>query len=258
MALNVLTIAASDPSGGAGIEADVKVACAFRVNALTAITALTAQDTSGVKGVVPTDPGHFNRTLGLLADDQPIAAIKIGAMATSRNLESIRDFLLGLDPRPPAVLDPVFKSTGGFILCPPNAAEMVVRELLLLVALITPNAVEAAALTGIEVKNRDDAERAARKLVDSGARAALVKGGHLEGRIVDVLCWGDKTRTWEGERAPGEYHGTGCALSMAIACGLARGMEIPEAVGEARGFLLGCMKRASRGKGEAYILDFLP
>lgn len=256
--LRALTIAASDPSGGAGIEADIKTFTAHGVFGLTAITALTLQDTAGVHGIEPTPPMAFRRTLQLLAADQPIAAIKIGALASTEHLAVAVDFLTGLSSRPPVVLDPVLVSTSGRALFPLAAIGLLRERLLPLATLVTPNLPEAELLTGRIVRTVDDLEAAALELRKLGAQAALVKGGHLVGEPLDVLAHAGGIAHFPGERRPREYHGTGCVLASAITARLARGDELAAAVGGARGFLESCMAGAEQGKGGAWVMDFPP
>lgn len=256
MTKTMLTIAASDPSGGAGIEADIKVASAHNVFALSAITAITVQDSSGVRAVHPTDPSVFLRTLELLADDRQIHAIKIGALATTAHIEAVRDFLSKLTPLPPVVLDPVLSATTGAVFLPHEALPMITKSLLPFVALITPNLNEAGLLTEIEVTDKPSMHRAAQALCEMGADAALVKGGHLKLDSSDVLALEGRTMEWPNNIIPHEFHGTGCALSSAITAQLAKGTALEQAVGSSRDYLRLSMSRARPGRGKAYILDF--
>ena len=258
MTLSALTIAASDPAGGAGIEADLKVFAAHRVFGLTAITALTIQDSTGVRGVVPLPVAAFREVLALLAADQPIAAIKIGALATALHLDAVADFLLRLAPRPPVVLDPVLAASSGHELLPAEAVSRLRERLLPLVTIVTPNLPEAGVLTGRRPASEEEMIAAGREFIRLGAAAALIKGGHLEAEPVDVLVYAGGVRRWSGERMPHEYHGTGCALASAIAARLARGEELAPAVEGARRYLRACMEAGRPGKGRAYLLDFPP
>jgi len=253
----VLAIAASDPSGGAGIEADLKVLSAHRVFGLTALTALTVQDSAGVRSVHPTDPAVFRRVLSALSDDQPLAAVKMGALATRDHLEAAREFIESLPRGTPVVLDPVLKATSGAELTGKEAAAGI-KDLLPLVTVVTPNMDEAGALTGRKVMGLEDMKRSAEELCLSGARAALVKGGHLKSGSKDVLFHRGMIKEWDNDRIPHEFHGTGCALSSAIAARMAGGAGAVEAVRKAREYLRLCMSRARPGKGVAYILDFPP
>lgn len=254
--IRVLTIAASDPSGGAGIEADLKVFSAHDCFGLTAITALTLQDTGGVHGVEPTPPETFRRTLELLAADRPLAAVKIGALAGADHLQAVADFLGAFVRRPPVVLDPVLISTSGRMLFPPDGLDLLRRLLLPLVTLVTPNLPEAELLTGKPVKAETDMNEAGRSLMALGARAVLVKGGHLPGQPKDLLIHSVGVEVFSGERRPREYHGTGCALSSAVASRLARGAGLIEAVTGARDYLGLCLDGAEPGKGKAWVLGF--
>jgi hydroxymethylpyrimidine/phosphomethylpyrimidine kinase len=256
--VNALIIAASDPSGGAGIEADIKVMAAHRVFALTAITAVTVQDTRGVREVMPVDLEVFRRVLDLHRADRPISAVKIGALATSGHLEAVREFLAGLDPLPPVVLDPVISATSGAELLDKDGQKMMVKSLLPYAALVTPNLNEAKILAGGKVEDLEGMKEAARKLCEMGAAAVLVKGGHLKGEPSDALCVKGEIQVLTGERLAREFHGTGCALASAIAAGLAKGMELTPAIEAGRKYLARCMESARPGSGEAWILDFPP
>ena len=256
--IRALTIAASDGSGGAGIEADLKVFAAHRVFGLTAITALTLQDTARVHGVEPTPLMAFRRTLELLAADMPIAAVKIGALASLDHLAVAADFLAALSPRPPVVLDPVLVSTSGRELFPPKGLALLRARLLPLVTLITPNLPEAELLTGRPARTEADLVPAGRELVRLGAAAALVKGGHLPGQPVDALVHAGGVERFSGMRRPHEFHGTGCALASAVAARLARGDDLLAAVAGGRDYLTLCMDAAAPGKGEAWVLGFPP
>ena len=255
MTKNALIIAASDPSGGAGLEADLKVMAAHGVFAVTAVTAVTVQDSRGLRDVKPVDGDTFRRVLALHLDDQAISAVKIGALGAGENVEAVRAFLDALRPLPPVVLDPVVRASSGAALLDEGGVELL-RSLLPLVALVTPNLIEAGLLTGHEVADVAAMVRAGEELRGLGAKAALVKGGHLKYEPRDVLVYEGGTREWEGERLPHEYHGTGCALASAIAAGLARGSGLIEAVDAGRSYLFRCMQGARPGRGGAYILDF--
>jgi hydroxymethylpyrimidine/phosphomethylpyrimidine kinase len=170
-------------------------------------------------------------------------------------VEAVRWFLDELRPLPPVVLDPVMRSTSGAALIE-EGGDKLLRSFLPFVSLVTPNLSEAELLTGHEVRDLDAMKRAGEELRGLGARAVLVKGGHLPGEPADVLLYEGGTRQWRSARLPREYHGTGCALASAIAAGLAHGLALAEAVERGRSYLLKCMRAARPGKGKAYILDF--
>jgi hydroxymethylpyrimidine/phosphomethylpyrimidine kinase len=256
MKYNVLTIAASDPSGGAGIEADLKVFTAHQVFGLTAITALTVQDTRSVRSVHGTEPEVFARVLETLRQDRPIAAIKVGALYSLTHLTIVSEFLAGLDPRPPVVMDPVIRSTSGAWLCNLDAVNRMPELIFPLVTVVTPNLPEAGVLAKRPVRNFEDMVEAAKIIAGLGPRAVLIKGGHLPADARDVLYESGAITDLPNDRLPREFHGTGCALSAAIAARLAQGHTITEAVTLARQYLRLAIQRARPGGGAAYILDF--
>lgn len=217
-----LTIAGSDSGGGAGIQADLKTFHRFGVYGTSVITAITAQNTQGVRAVQPVAPEVVEAQLAALAEDLPPAALKSGMLATAA-IAGIAADAIARQGWAPYVLDPVMAATSGDRLLDP-AAESVIRDRLLpLAALVTPNLDECAILTGLTVEDPDAMIRAGRRLVEQGAGAALVKGGHLDGReITDVLVTAAGTRRFVHPRIPTRAtHGTGCTLSAAIAAGLA-------------------------------------
>lgn len=225
-----LTVAGSDSGGGAGIQADLKTFHAFGVFGTSVVTAVTAQNTRGVTAVhaVPLEvvQAQFDAVVGDLAP----AAAKSGMLATADLVRTVAVALRGLDGVP-YVLDPVMVATSGHRLLDADAETTLADELLPLATVVTPNLHEAALLTGLEVEDLDGMRRAARALVDRGARAALLKGGHLDGDAVDLLWDGRRERIWRKERLDTPHtHGTGCTLSAAIAAGLALGRSVEDAV----------------------------
>lgn len=252
---NALVIAASDPSGGAGIEADLKVLAAHRVNGLTAITAITVQDSRGLQAVHPVELKLFKKILDLHLHDQKIHAVKIGALADSGHIKAVRDFLAKLKPLPPVVLDPVMRASSGKKLLAEKNAAARLKDLIPFCALITPNLGEAGMLAAIKVNDLAAMKEAARRLHELGARAVLVKGGHLRRGSADLLFNGEEFFAWKNRLKPREFHGTGCALASAIAANLARGAPLPEAVERARAYLTRCMKNARKGQARAWLLE---
>lgn len=227
-----LTIAGSDSGGGAGIQADLKTFHAHRVFGTTALTAVTAQDTRGVRSVQPVDPPVVAEQIRAVAEDLAPSACKSGMLANAGVTRAVAGALeeTGLDGY---VLDPVMVAASGDPLLEEEAVEVVRDELLPLCAAVTPNLHEAEMLLGRSVEDEEAMRAAARELVGLGAGSALVKGGHLAGdEVVDVWSDGDSTRAWRATRIQtGNSHGTGCTLSAAIAAGLALGWELEEAVG---------------------------
>jgi hydroxymethylpyrimidine/phosphomethylpyrimidine kinase len=246
-----LTIAGSDPTGGAGLQADLQVFRACGVPGAAVVTALTVQDTAKVHRVMPVFPSVVLDQLRVLIADVPPAAVKIGMLATD---DVARAVLLGLDglrAGTPVVLDPVLAASDGSPLLERRALP-VLLELIGRSALVTPNLDEAASLTGEDVSTRTGCETAAGRLVtEIGAGAALVKGGHRSGAPDDLLAErtdGTVRLTWlTGERIEGDpVHGTGCALSAAITAGLARGLPLADAVGRARRLVADGIRGARR------------
>ncbi len=241
----VLSIAGSDSGGGAGIQADLKTFHAFGTFGTTAITAITVQNTRGVAGVHPVPIDVVRAQIRAVSEDLPPAACKTGMLATAELAgavaAAIREHSL-----PNYVLDPVMVATSGDRLLDRDAERTIVNELLPLTALATPNLDEAAILAGFTVEDPPGMRRAAAALVERGAGAALLKGGHLHtDEIVDVLFDG---REWHEWRRPKlnttNTHGTGCTLSAAVAAGLAHGRPLREAVEDALGYVQRAIRQA--------------
>jgi len=240
----VLTIAGSDSGGGAGIQADLKTFHAFRTFGTSVVTAITAQNTLGVRDVHPVPAGTVRSQMEALAADLPPSAFKTGMLATRELVSLVAE---GIDDLgfPNFVLDPVMVSSSGDRLLDETAEAAVRDELMPRASLVTPNTHEAGILAGMRIESAGDAERAARMLLERGARAILMKGGHLSGpEVINVLLEGDERYEWRKPRLETRHtHGTGCTLSAAIAAGLAHGKDLPTAVAEALDFV----DRAIRG-----------
>jgi hydroxymethylpyrimidine/phosphomethylpyrimidine kinase len=251
-----LSIAGSDPTGGAGLQLDLQVFRARGVHGAGVPTALTVQDTLKVHRVLPVFPGVVLDQLRAVLRDLPVAAVKIGMLATDDVARAVALGLEELAGRPaPIVLDPVLAASDGTLLLE-RRARPVLLELARRAALVTPNGPELAELTGEEVKERVDAERAARRfLLELGAAAVLVTGGHRLEDADDLLAVreGDAVRLeWlRGSRLDvGRVHGTGCALSSALAAELARGAALRPAVEAARAFVREALARSTApGRG---------
>jgi hydroxymethylpyrimidine/phosphomethylpyrimidine kinase len=228
----VLIIAGSDPSGGAGIQADIKTVTALGGYAATAITALTVQNTMGVMGVHPTPPDIIAAQIDAVLSDIGADAIKIGMIGDVETVELIAARLAKLEGAAPIVLDPVLVASSGDALAGEGVAAAIIEKLAPLCAIITPNIIEAEALTGIQLRDEDTMAAAGAALVAHGAGAALVKGGHGDGDIIkDVLVTVAGERVFSNPRIDTtSTHGTGCTLASAIATGLAQGMALPGAV----------------------------
>jgi hydroxymethylpyrimidine/phosphomethylpyrimidine kinase len=231
-----LSVAGSDPSGGAGIQADLKTFQAFGVYGAAVITALTVQNTRGVRAVHPVTPDVVLAQIDAVDDDLPVAATKIGLVASPALADALAA-RLGRRPLPRLVVDPVLVAGSGDPLADAATAPAL-RALLPHALLVTPNLVEAAVLTGRPVQDVAGMRDAARALVDLGAAAALVKGGHLPDRPIDVLLVAGAIHDLDAARVPsGPTHGTGCTLAAAIAAALAGGDELVTAVLRARRFV---------------------
>ena len=243
MVPNLLSIAGSDPSGGAGVQADLKTFAALGCHGMAAITALTAQNSLGVRAIHPTPPDFLAAQIDALFDDINVAAVKIGMIG---NADNARLIAARLKARRPAfgVLDPVLAASSGDDLGGAGLAREIMSTLLPLVDLITPNAPEAARMTGLpEATDIDGARRLARALIDAGARAVLVKGGHVPGeraRDLRIDSGGEAmfAAPWIETR---NTHGTGCALSSAIAARVAHGDTLVEAIRAAKDYLSGAL-----------------
>jgi hydroxymethylpyrimidine/phosphomethylpyrimidine kinase len=250
----VLIVAGSDSGGGAGIQADIKAVTAMNAFAATAITALTAQNTEGVHGVVAVEPGFIAQQIEVVLSDIGADALKTGMLHSAEVIGVVAAGLKKHAPGAPLVVDPVMVAKGGHRLLLSDA-ETALRDVLLPMAtLITPNLPEAEVLAGFPVRVEADMKRAAEKLASLGARAVLMKGGHLEGdRVVDLLFHdGRFDRFEDGRIASRSTHGTGCTLASAIAAGLAQKMGLRDAVARARGYVRKAIETApgfGRGHG---------
>ena len=255
-----LTIAGSDSGGGAGIQADLKTFHQFGVFGTSVITAVTAQNTMGVRAWEPVPVELVTRQLDAVADDLPPIAVKSGMLGSAALVAAVAD---GIARRrlPNYVLDPVMVATSGDRLLERDAERLIVQQLVPLALLVTPNLDEAAVLLGGSVRDPDDMERAGRTLVQLGARAALVKGGHLAGdAVVDVLVMGGTVRRFTRPRLETtSTHGTGCTLSAAIAAGLALGRPLERAVEDALDFVHRAIAAApGLGQGNGPLNHFVP
>jgi hydroxymethylpyrimidine/phosphomethylpyrimidine kinase len=229
----VLTIAGFDPSSGAGITADIKTIAAHDCFGISCITALTVQSTRGVQRVEPLAPETIADTLAELASDFAVEAVHVGMLGNDEIVKAVAQFLRKA-ALPHIVLDPVLKSTSGADLLDSTGTRRLIEELLPLAEVVTPNLDEAALLAGIAVKNIDEMRQAALRLHSLGAANVVVTGGHLE-KATDLLSFttgrGVETQVFKADRLRSKStHGTGCAFSTALACHLAHGRGIPEAV----------------------------
>lgn len=240
----VLTIAGFDPSSGAGVTADIKTLAAHGCYGVACITALTVQSTQGVRRVDPVSVELVRETLDELSRDVEIAAVRIGMLGSGKVARVVADFLAQAKP-PNVVLDPILKSSSGAALLDENGRKVLVERLLQLASIVTPNIDEAAALTGLEVSNPEQMRTAAARLHEMGAVAVVVTGGHLE-KAIDLLSFtsrrGIQQEIFKSQRQRTNFtHGTGCAFASALACHLALGRGLPEAVLLAKVYVSGAI-----------------
>jgi hydroxymethylpyrimidine/phosphomethylpyrimidine kinase len=250
----VLIVAGSDSGGGAGIQADIKAVTAMDAFAATAITALTAQNTEGVHGVKAVDPAFIAQQIEVVLTDIGADALKTGMLHSAAVIKTVSDAFKKHAANAPLVVDPVMVAKGGARLLM-GEAETALRDTLLpMAALLTPNLPEAEVLAGFPVRVELDMRRAAERLSELGAKAVLMKGGHLEGEtIVDLLYHNGRFDRFEDRRIQSRStHGTGCTLASAIAAGLAQKMSLPDAVSRARRYVRRAIETApgfGRGHG---------
>lgn len=255
---HALTIASSDSGAGAGIQADLKTFAAHRVYGLSAISGITAQNTVEVTDVAFVSASNLRAQLKAIYDDIPVEAIKIGLIGSAANTEAAASFLAEHWAQLPIVLDPVMVSTSGHVFLAPEAVEAL-KKLIPLALVLTPNLREAEALTGLSINNRDEARRAAEKLLALGAKNVLIKGGHSEGDHCDDLLWGSEGEQWlTGPRLDSpNTHGTGCTLSSALAANLALGFDLPQAARRAKDYVTDALRQGlSLGRGPGPLHHF--
>lgn len=253
----VLTIAGFDPSCGAGIAADLKTLSANNCYGAAAITAITVQSTQGVKAVHVTPAAILRAQLDALAEDLQIAAVKIGMLGNRANAVTVAEFLDRINV-PNVVLDPVVQPTsGGPDLLDASGVKYLAEELMRRASVITPNIPEAALLSGVEIKDLNGMEAAAHKLVERGARAVVVKGGHMD-KAVDLLFDGSEDLALGGDHVRTEHtHGSGCTFASAIAAQLALGRGLREAVMLAKAYVLKAIENGfAIGKGPGPLDHF--
>ena len=239
-----LTIAGSDSGGGAGIQADLKTFAALGVYGTSALTAVTAQNTLGVTGVQEISPDMVALQIDAVVFDIGADAVKTGMLANSGIVRVVADKVTehGL---PNLVVDPVMVAKGGDPLLQEEAVDALRTLLVPLALVVTPNLPEASVLVGYEVSTLEQARRAARDIVGMGSRSVVVKGGHLQGDAVDVFYDGSNFREFSSPRVDTtSTHGTGCTFASAIAAGLAKGMGVEEAVGQAKMYVTEAIRRA--------------
>lgn len=241
--VRVLSIAGSDSGGGAGIQADLKTFAALGCYGMTAITALTAQNTQGVRAIHGVPPDMLRAQIDAVVEDIGVDAVKIGMLHASEVVQVVAD-AIRRHRLPNVVLDPVMVATSGDRLIAEDTVGTLVRELFPLATLVTPNLDEGGWLLGRQITGEDELDAAAADLLALGARAVLLKGGHLPGeRVVDLLALpgGARHRLASARIATHNGHGTGCTLSSAIAAHLARGFPLVQAAQAARAYILGAI-----------------
>ncbi len=246
----VLTIAGSDSSGGAGIQADLKTMTSHKVYGMSVTTALTAQNTTGVNGVFESSPEFVGEQMDAVFSDIYPDAIKIGMVSNKEIISVIADKLIEYKAEK-IVLDPVMVATSGSKLCKDDSVEMLINKLMPLATLITPNIQEAEVLCGFEIINKEDMERAAVKISEKYSGYILIKGGHLTSSSDDLLYADGEYIWYEHERINNQNtHGTGCTLSSAIACNLAEGYDVKISILNAKKYITGALKAGlDLGKG---------
>jgi hydroxymethylpyrimidine/phosphomethylpyrimidine kinase len=256
----VLTIAGFDPGSGAGITADIKTIAAHGCYGVACITALTVQSTGGVRRIETVDAGLVTETLAELASDVEIAAVHLGMLGSAKVVRAVADSL-AQQRLPNIVLDPILKSSSGADLLDAAGARLLTEKLIPLATVVTPNVDEASALTGLPVTDPEQMRAAARRLHEMGALAVVVTGGHLE-KAIDLLSFtssrGIQQELFKSARLKSNStHGTGCAFATAVACHLALGRGLPEAVLLAKAYVAAAISNAhplGRGIGPVHHL----
>ena len=246
----VLSIAGSDSGGGAGIQADLKTFSALGCYGMTAITALTAQNTMGVAGIHGVPPEFLKAQIQAVVEDIGVDAVKLGMLHAPEVVEVVA-WAIDHYQLPNVVLDPVMVATSGDRLIAAETVQMLVREIFPRAIVVTPNLDEAALLVGHAIDGVGALDGAADELLALGARAVLLKGGHLPGdEVVDLLvqAGGERVRLASERIASRNLHGTGCTLSSAIAAHLALGLELPAAVAQARAYVIAAMAAGAQVK----------
>jgi hydroxymethylpyrimidine/phosphomethylpyrimidine kinase len=239
----VLSIAGFDPCSGAGIAADIKTLAAHNCYGVAAITALTVQNTQGISSVYPTEAAVLKAMITAVLADGAVTAVKVGMLANRANAEVVME-ILASNPALPSVLDPVLRSSGATELADAACIEFVRESLIKRVSVITPNLAEAAVLTGLEVEGLEGMKVTARRLVEMGAPAVVVTGGHLD-KAIDVFFDGSEPEVFVGDHVkPDNTHGTGCTFSSAIAANLALGRHLRDAIVLAKAYVTEAIRKA--------------
>ncbi len=244
-----LTIAGSDPTGGAGIQADLKTFRAFKVYGVGVTAALTVQNTEGVFDIQEISKEFLSAQLDALLSDMLPDAVKTGMLYSEENVSAVVEMIKQYSLEN-IVVDPVTVSSSGKCLVKKNTLDALKKELFPLAKVVTPNIKEASLLTGLDIQDEDDMKKAAVKLKELGPDTVIITGGHIAGRASDIILADKEFLTLEGETLEGEYHGTGCVFSSAVAASLALGYDVKEASVKAKEFVWKAMKSAiTTGKG---------
>jgi hydroxymethylpyrimidine/phosphomethylpyrimidine kinase len=255
----VLTIAGSDPSGGAGIQADLKTFAAFGTYGASAITALTVQNTLGVEAVTAVEADLVIAQIEAVAGDLEIHATKTGMLATAAIVEAVAATIDELE-LPLVVVDPVLVSTSGARLLDEDGVRALRTELLARARVVTPNVPEAEALSGTSIRSLDEARQAAQRIRRLGPRAVVITGGHSsspDGDVVDLLLDGSEFHEFRVARVDARAHGTGCAFASAVAASLALGRSLADAVERAQRFVAGALAHTIQvGRGRPPLNHF--
>jgi hydroxymethylpyrimidine/phosphomethylpyrimidine kinase len=256
-----LTIAGSDSGGGAGIQADIKTFSALGVFGASVISSLTAQNTLGVQGVFPIPPEFVQQQIHSVLSDLPVCAVKTGMLATADIIEAVAESLRTY-PQIPFVLDPVMVATSGDRLLAEDAIQTLIEQLIPLASIVTPNLHEAAVLLNEPVANNlDEMQLQGNKIIALGARAVLMKGGHINtDHATDILVTPEGVSTFSSARLQTKNtHGTGCTLASAIAAGLAKGLSLQDAVSQAKDYLHNALVHSEKlhiGQGSGPVHHF--
>jgi len=254
--IKVLSIAGSDPSSGAGIQADLKTFQALGAFGMAVPAALTVQNSRGVSDVEPVSSRIFSKQLESLLSDIRPDAVKTGMLLTKQNIDAVAKAINKFRIKN-LVIDPVLRSSSGKALLEARALKPLKENLLLLALIVTPNIPEAEVLADMLIRSETDMDYAAGKILDIGPSYVLIKGGHRNGPASDTLYGGKSVLSFSTLRRPGEFHGTGCVLSSAIAVFIARGLPVEKAVENAKQFVDKMLRTAKPvGKSKAKFFSF--
>ena len=255
--IKILSIAGSDPSGGAGIQIDIKTFQALGAHGMAVPAALTAQNSRGVAATYPVPPRALSQQIETLLSDIKPDAVKTGMLLTRQTVDAVATAVRTYRIRS-LVIDPVIRASSGKMLLKQDAVRAIKRDLFPLALVITPNIPEAEVLTGMRILTDEDMDFAAGKLLDTGPRYVLIKGGHrASAAVVDTLYGGKTVLSFSTVRLKGEFHGTGCVLSSAMAVFIGKGLPVEKAVEKAELFVETMLKKARPvGRGKTKYFQF--